>query len=383
MRIALITKRLSESLGGAERVSASLARALRNSGHEVHIVTGSADQPPEGVFVHEIDTGRWLSPWRLLSFQRKAGKLVRQLRTDIVYSLCQVYPVDIYRVGDGIHIHWMKLLHPDSLRRGLTYATSLVHLVMVWLERQIFSRGNCKFFITNSRLVRDQVMDYYQVPENRIRVIYNGVDHGVFNPDVRKHRQKMRGDLHFRDEDLVLLFVANNWERKGLATIIRAMARNSGGESKLVVVGRGKRSGYDRLIDECGLGRDRFRFIGRSKDVEQWYGMADVFILPTHYEPFSNVCLEAMACGLPVITTRGNGASELIHEEENGFILDQWTDEVRLAELLTGLKDDGLRKTIGEEASRTARQFTWERHIEETMQVFHELAGTGAASADN
>lgn len=382
MKIALVTKRLSNSLGGAERVSVSLARSFVAAGNEVHIFAGSSDLTINGVLIHEINAVKWLSPWRLLSFQRKVSEALRREHFDIVYSLCQVYPVDIYRVGDGIHRHWMRLRHPNPVRRAIAYATSLVNPAMVWLEDRITGPGNCTFFITNSRLVRDQLMHYYRIPEEQIRVIYNGVDHEVFNPDVRAVRKEMRDRYDISEKELLLLFVSNNWERKGLATIIEAMAKNSSGALRLMIAGRGDERPYRRLAEKRGLSPSRLLFTGRTAEIEKFYALADVFILPTHYEPFSNVCLEAMACGIPVITTRGNGASELIREGENGFVLETWDDATGLSEMLGALRDEGLRNKMGAEASVTATEFTWEKHINETLQVFDKLGKSGKRIVD-
>jgi UDP-glucose:(heptosyl)LPS alpha-1,3-glucosyltransferase len=103
--------------------------------------------------------------------------------------------------------------------------------------------------------------------------------------------------------------------------------------------------------------------------------MSDVFVLPSRYEPFANVCLEAMACGLPVITTRNNGASEIITPGRDGFILDDWRDSNSLASFIRNMTVESLRREIGENAAKAAENYTWERHIEETRRVFDLIAG--------
>jgi UDP-glucose:(heptosyl)LPS alpha-1,3-glucosyltransferase len=370
LKIALITKRVSQSLGGAERVSANLAGKLSKAGHDVHICTGHMDTALEGTETHLIKTVKWLSPLRLLSFQRKVRNILRKEKFDLVYSLCQVYPVDIYRVGDGIHRHWMKVLYPNTLQRWLKYLTSLVHLVMRFLEGRIFSKGNCSFFITNSMLVKDQIIEYFHIPGEKIKVIYNGVDHNAFNVGVKKYRNEMRRQYGIEEKDLVILFVSNNWERKGLATIIEAIAKTGTGKIRLLIVGRGNKKRYFSLAGNKKISPEKIIFTGRTGDVEKYYGMSDIFILPSRYEPFANVCLEAMACGLPVITTKTNGASEVIMHGRNGFILDDWRDSSGLANIVKDMTVESLRREIGENAAETAQNYTWERHLEETRRVF-------------
>lgn len=370
MKIALIAKRVSYSLGGAERIAATLSKRLAAAGHDVHIFTTHADAQIEGVHMHLLKVNTLISPWRLISFNRKVGMMLKKERFDVVYSLCQVFPIDIYRVGDGIHQLWMCIQYPNGLLRWVKYLTSLVHLAMRWLENRIFKKGNCKLFITNSRLIKDQIIELFGIPGEKILVIYNGVDQALFNEDLKKHRKALREQYSISDDELVILFVANNWERKGLATIIDAMQKAGNKSARLLIVGRGDARRYIALAKKKNIAPERLVFIGRTERVERYYGMADVFVLPTRYEPFSNVCLEAMACGLPVATTRMNGASELIRPSKNGFIIEDWSDSDALARIIKIWSDRAVREGMGAHALRTAKDYTWERHIEETSRVF-------------
>lgn len=373
MKIALIAKRVSYSLGGAERVSAILSKRLPEEGHDVDVFTIYTDTRIRRIHMRPQKINAWFSPWRLISFNKKVRKILKRERFDIVYSLCQVFPIDIYRVGDGIHQHWMRIQYPHVILRWVKYMTSLVHLAMRWLENQIFKEGNCKYFITNSRLIKNQVMEYFHIPDKRVKVIYNGVDNDKFNPGVKTYRATMRDKYSINNDELVLLFISNNWERKGLSTIIEAMSKTGTGKIRLLVVGRGKKRRYISLAKNKMISPDKLIFTGLTKDVEKYYGMADIFVLPSRYEPFSNVCLEAMACGLPVVTTRTNGASELIKMGENGYVLDDWKDSDGIAGVIKILNNGGIRAKIGEDATRTAKGYTWERHIEETNKVFELL----------
>ena len=370
MRIALITKRVSHSLGGAERVSAILCKRLAEKGHDVDVLTIYTDTRIRRVHIRPQKINTWFSPWRLISFNRKVKKILKNERFDIIYSLCQVFPIDIYRVGDGIHQHWMRIQYPNVIQRWIKYLTSLVHLAMRWLENQIFKEGNCKYFITNSRLIKNQVMEYFHISDKRIKVIYNGVDNDKFNLGVKTYSAAMRDKYSIDNDELVLLFISNNWERKGLSTIIEAMSKTGIEKIRLVVVGRGEKRRYISLAKNKAISPGKLIFTGLTDDVEKYYGMADIFVLPSRYEPFSNVCLEAMACGLPVITTRTNGASELIRIGENGFIIDDWKDSDSIGGVIKILNNGNIREKFGENAAGTAEEYTWERHIEETSKVF-------------
>jgi len=244
---------------------------------------------------------------------------------------------------------------------------------MRFLEGKIFRNDNRRLFVTNSQLVKDQIIEYFHVPEERIKVIYNGVDSNVFNPGVKAYRDEMRREHRIDDKDLVVLFVSNNWERKGLATIIEAISRTGNEQIRLLAVGRGNARRYSSLAGKNKINAGQIIFTGRTGDVEKFYGMADIFVLPSRYEPFANVCLEAMACGLPVITTKTNGASELIRGGENGFLLEAWDDSAGLSEIIKKLSVKHMREGIGHKAADTVKSYTWEKHLAETEKIFELL----------
>ena len=374
MRICIVARRFSATWGGAERVAVNLARRLHDAGHQVQIITAASDVDIEGMNIRTIRVNTLLSPWKILSFQRQVKRILRNEHYDLVYGLCHVYPLDIYRLSDGIHRHWMKVRYPNPVLRWTKYLTSLINPTMTWIEGRMFKERNCSFFITNSQLIKNQVVEYFHVPEKRIQVVYNGVDHALFNPGVKAFRNAQREQYGIGDER-VLFFAGNNWERKGLSAIIDAMPDTGIKNMKLVIAGRGKKDRYVSLARERGISPDAMIFAGQIKDIEKYYGMSDIFVLPTKYEPFANVCLEAMACGIPVITTKTNGAAELITPGENGFILGDWRDSRRLAEIILLLNDENILKRIGDNAARTAGNYTWERHVEETNRIF-ELLGS-------
>lgn len=354
-------------------VSANVCKKLADTGHEVHIFTRHTDMEMDRIHVHQIKSKYIFSPLKLIAFNNKVNIKLRNENFDLVYSLCHVYPVDIYRVGDGIHKHWMRIQYPNIIIRMLKYLISPVHLTMNYLESHIFMPSNCKFFIANSTLVKNQITEYFHIADEKIKVIYNGVNHAVFNPDVKTFRKSLRENLDIKTDEFVLLFISNNWERKGLSTIIRSIPETGINKIRLVIVGRGKKTRYRSLARHLKINSDRLIFTGHKKNICEYYSLADVFILPSRYEPFSNVCLEAMACGLPVITTKTNGASELIRTGENGFILNDWQDYKSLSETIKRLSDSSISKLISSNAVETAKEYTWERHIDEINCVFDKF----------
>lgn len=373
MKICIVTRKFSLTWGGVERVAATVARSLAAQGHELHVLTSFSDLSIPGVTVTLLKLSSPLSPLKIISFQQKVKKALRDQTFDIVYGLCRVTPVDIYRLSDGIHAYWMEIRYPNRVLRRIKYCTSLVHCMVRRLEEQILFEDSQRVFVTNSGFIKEKIMHYYAIPAERIEVIYNGVDHLTFNPEVKMHRRRMRADYGIADDALVLLFVANDWERKGLSTVIRAVAAAGIPGLRLVIVGRGKKKAYLSLAEKLHIASDTLVFAQHAGRVEEYYGMADIFVLPTRYDPFANVCLEAMACGLTCITTATNGASELIDQGKNGFVLKQWDDARGLADVIVQLNNRDRRTVMGEEAAATARSCSWERHVDETLRLFRRV----------
>jgi UDP-glucose:(heptosyl)LPS alpha-1,3-glucosyltransferase len=372
MKIALVNKVFSRSHGGLERFSVNLAGALLRAGHEVHVFGQRFADLPEGVTVHSLPISRKPSWWRVLDFHDRAARALAVGRYDITMGLTRFFPMDVYRMGDGVQRHWMCIRYPFPLWRWLNYLVNPAHMANIYMERRILKRGGARRIITNSHLCKEQACHYYGIPEEKIEVVYNGVDHTLFNPEAGAAlRSVVRSELGLANDDIALLHVSNNWGRKGVDVTLRAIAAlgQSGQKMHLLVVGRGKAEPFRRLALGLGL-EGRVHFVGSSPQVERYYAAGDLLVLPTLYDPFSNVCLEAMACGLPVVTTAGNGASEIIEEGKNGFVQMDAKSIPELAEILENCLDpDALRK-MGDEACRVSQEFTPERNMWETLAVF-------------
>jgi UDP-glucose:(heptosyl)LPS alpha-1,3-glucosyltransferase len=326
--------------------------------------------------VQKVAASSFSSALKILGFNKNVGKLLAASDQDVVVGLTQIYPLDIYRAGGGVYAYWMRLRYPSFYQRLLKYLFAPVHPAMLRLEKKIMKPGNCRYVITNSRLVKGHMEIHFDVSPEKIRVIYNGIDHSVFNPELKKHRKAVRERLGIGSSDVVALFVSNNWKRKGFGTIVKAMAKAP--YLKVLVVGRGSTALQNAAVKRMGMGGGNLFFAGASQSVEQYYGAADFFVLPTRYDPCSNACLEAMASGLPVITTASNGASEFITEGKSGFVLDLWNDVDKLGELFMRLKGSGERKRMGRAAALAVKDWTIDRCTSEILELCEKVIGEKA-----
>ena len=371
MKIALVRKDFSPKGGGGERYSVDLARALRDSGHEVHIFAHRYE-PMKGISLHSVAVP--LKPFGLQNwlFAKNVRRALSGNEFDIVNGISQIYPQDIYRLGDGIHKHWLTVRRP-RLFSHLYDKVSPRHRLLLHLEKKIFSPGNYKRIIANSELCKQHAINYYKVPPQLVDVIFCGVDFAIFNSSVRNEGAQLRTSLGIGGEAIVVLFVGTNYERKGLDTLLQAMSRLRYKEKyRLLVVGKGNIPLYQRVAQRLGL-QEITIFCGFQEQMPPFYGAADIFVLPSYYDPFGNVCLEAMACGLPVITTRETGVSELMAHGKSGFVMDHPGNISVLANWLEALEDPELRRSMGSEAREATAFLTIERNVKHTILAYEKV----------
>ena len=221
------------------------------------------------------------------------------------------------------------------------------------LERQVFDPANTKAVIANSKMVRDEILARFPFPPSRVHVIYNGITLSSVAPS----RAKARRIWNIDEKTFCPLFLGTGWERKGLSTAIRAADCLE--DTTLLVAGRGVADRYRGT---------NVRFLGPVKDIASLFAASDILVLPTWYDPFSNACLEALAAGLPVITTDANGFSEIIERGVHGDITASG-DVHAIAELLDSWRIPGRCAEAREACLRLASEFSIEKNATETLRV--------------
>jgi UDP-glucose:(heptosyl)LPS alpha-1,3-glucosyltransferase len=290
---------------------------------------------------------------------------------------------DIIRVGGGSH--WEYLLRTKPSMR-----TAFGRFMRRWnprdraildLERRCYAPGAYRRVVCVSRRVRDEMQRYFQVPDDALVVIHNGVDTGRFTPRARAERRRAeRERLGLADRDVAVLFAGTGFERKGLRYAVEAAALVAkDARIRLLVAGRGPAGRYARLARRLGLG-DRVAFLGEAGDILGLYAAADLFILPTLYDPFPNACLEAMACGLPVITTVVTGVAEIIEPGVDSLVVESGDRVLDLADALRTLLDPGRREAMGRAARRKAEQYSLDSNLARILALFDEVLALKRAS---
>ena len=349
LRLAIIRQRYTP-YGGAERFTETALEALLERGVAISLYTRDWPQTRlqliEPVLCNPFYIGRL---WRDWSFARAVCRAVTKKAPELVQSHERLLCCDVYRAGDGVHRTWLdqRLRGASALRRWLT-AASPYHRYVLGIERRLFASPLLKAVICNSKMVQSDIGKRFGLSEDRLPVVYNPVDSEAFSPALRIHRAAVRDKLGVPESATVFLLVGSGYARKGVATAIRALARLP--EScYLLVVGRDKSRGrYKLLARRLGIA-SRVALAGEQDDPKPFYGAVDAFVLPTLYDPCPNAALEAMACGLPIITSTSCGAAELVAEHNAGFVCDA-RDVDALAAHMTTLTDADARAARGERA---------------------------------
>ncbi len=375
MRIALIRRRYTP-FGGAERYTAAVAEGLVVRGHKVHLFAerwvGEGDAMSRIQF-HRVAVGPGPSFLRVLAFAARAARAVAREHYDAIVSFERTLRQDVYRAGDGCHREWLLRRAPAiaPARRALMRANPL-HATYLWLEGRIFRDPCCRLIIANSQRGRDEIVRHYGTDLGRIAVLLTGVDLEAYHPRRRAERRAaVRGSLGVGSGEMVLLFVGSGFERKGLGPLLRAidLLRRDAGQLPLRLLVAGRRElRYERACRRLGLA-DRVTFLGGAHDVADLYAAADAFILPSLYDPFSNACLEAMASGLPAITSRANGTSELIEDGVEGFVLEDPTDTGAIAKAILAVGDPAVRERMGQAARRRAEGHPFDAHLDQFLAL--------------
>ena len=332
MRIALIRQSYT-AFGGAERFIANALEALKSQGVQLTLVARrwQIQSGIESIVCNPFYLGRL---WRDWGFARAVCRELAHHDFDLVQSHERIPCCDIYRAGDGVHRQWLaergRVL---SAAQRFRLRLNPYHRYVLAAEKRLFRSPRLKAVICNSRMVKDEIQRHFGVVEEMLHVIYSGVDTTAFHPALRtRHRHAVR-ERHGIPADVPLfLHVGSGFERKGVVRLLAALAQQPDCACAMIV-GRDKHlKRFQRLADHLGLA-GRVFFTGGLTDVKPCYGAADVFCLPSLYDPFPNAALEAMASGLPVVVSTKCGAAELIEPGSTGFVCDA-LDVTALAEAM-------------------------------------------------
>ena len=379
IRFATAILDFSKKRGGAERYLVDLCTQMADEGHEVNVYAEHWDEGPHRICFHRVKTIPFPKSLRLLSFAIKATKEIEKGNYDITFGVGNHLKADVLQPHGGVHWAWFwrslrAYDHPILWAiKFLGRVLSPKQWVSGWIEDAPYRGKDLPRIIAISDMVKLDIMRWYQIPEEKITVIYNGVDIERFHPRNRQYREEIRKQHGIADE-LVILFVSNNFRMKGLGFLIKALAslKKEGYLSfKLLILGRDRKEPYLRLAKKLGISEEVI-FGGSTNEIEKYYGAADLLAHPTFYDACSLTVLEALASGLPVVTTSSNGASGMITQGEEGWVIGELKDGKELRRAIRYFFSEDLRNRAPDFGREKREVYSEKVNFDKVMRILEE-----------
>ena len=386
MNVAFLANRYG-TVGGTERNLYELTRHFVSFGHEVHVYSfGVRCEPEKGLVMHRIPAIGIGRAANLYSYGVLGPRLAYRGHHDLVISFARSVRQDIVRNGGGTHPHFLEqIIAEEGPLKRMIRKWDPYHRSMLSIERKQYSRGNYRKVVAIAKTVKQQLIDTYGLPDNDVRVIYNGVDTTLFNRESAKEaRDRIRAEFDIPPKAPTVIFMGNGFKRKGLDYLLPAVARHKDAGLYTLVVGEDpSMRAYKEMASQLGIA-DRVRFAGARNRPYDYYGAADFFALPSLYEPFGHSTLEALACGLPVIGARRAGSVEVLSGGLEEFAVEDTSDVDMLSECVGRLLDasrwaelSDRAVEIGEAHSIKANALAFEALCEEVLEEKKSSGGDG------
>ncbi len=314
VRIALL-KGSFRSSGGLEKYCLRISQALRDQGHTVDILS-TASIPQQGV----LSICSLLKPsfFHLLWFDYQCRRYLKKHSYDIVFGFDRHFvPLTHYRAGNGCHKAYLaRRLRRSSFWKKLLLLCNPLHLITLLSEKCTFEKTPPRYIICNSHLVRREILQYYpRVLQERLVVVHNGVEWAEFAS-------------HFEERDLDsskprILFIGHEWGRKGLDRVLHALSYLKDVPFCFTAIGKERHvKRFSSMVSLLNL-QDCVTLIPKSTNAMPYLQSCNIVVIPSLYDPFANVTIEALAMGLFVVTTTANGGAEIIQDGVNGIVVDE------------------------------------------------------------
>ena len=376
MRLALVHKRF-DRLGGAEWDCYETTKRLAARGHEVHLVVGQCRIPtPAGVTVHRVPVVRVGQLAKLLSFAAVAPRVWRRLGADVVIGFGRTIGQDIMRASGGCHRRYLEELASDrGAWESWRQRMSPYECAMLAIERRQYRPGASQKILTVSSLARDELLSTYPgLSPAVVEVLPYGVDTDRFRSiDREQARADVRHELGLAADVPIVITVGTGFRRKGIGLLLDLWRRNPPRGAALVVVGNDQRLAAWRRAARGANGR--VLFTGPRRDVERLYAAADVFVLASIQDAFGMVVLEALASGLPVVTSRMVGAAEVLEGPLADLVVDDPRDGPSVHAALERALDPKARGRMADVARRAAASRSIEAAVDDLVRCCESVAG--------
>ena len=359
-------------VGGGEKFAQELTeRISENHRYEVHVFANQWKSRSDRITFHKIPVISFPKFLTTISFAWFANRKIVKMDFDIIHTHDRIFHADIFTMHGVPHRFWVKKIRRKHMSL-FDYGTS-------WVEKSLIKKGKCRMFLPVSAITKTKLVQEFDVDPGKVQVIHPGVDIDSFDRLDRKIcRSEIRKRFGIDETDTVVLFVSMNFELKGLDNLIAAMAMTKSkhmlNKLKLLVVGKGNEKKYSRLTQKLGI-KDDVIFTGVWKNnIEQIYLASDIFVMPSGFDTFGMVVLEAMSASLPVIISDNVGAKDLVRDGINGFVVER-EDIDSISSRIEFMLNEKNRESMAKEAHKTATNNTWDIMTNKVLKIYDEMAG--------
>jgi UDP-glucose:(heptosyl)LPS alpha-1,3-glucosyltransferase len=340
MQVILLKSKV-EQHGGLEKYSSRIAQGFLDRGMDVSILTTGTGQESihhPNVAVHSVQTCRWPAFRRMEQFDRFVVRYLHENPNHLVFGMDRNRYQTHYRAGNGVHAAFLRsrALTEGRLKQ-LSFLINPLHIKILQLEKAAFENPALQKLFANSHMVRQEILNFYRTDPAKIEVIHNGVEWQEMANDFAKWPETKKNeclDRHLDPNLFHFLFIGNGYLRKGLGQLMAALARLKNREFHLSVIGKDNCwKDYANLAKSLKI-ENRVTFFGPQKEIRPFYQLADALIIPSFYDPFANVTVEALAMGLFVVSSKSNGGHEIL-TSQNGTVIANLLDIDSVAESLS------------------------------------------------
>ncbi len=373
MNIVLLKSR-SNNHGGLEKYASRIAKAFLERGAKVFILTTGDAIPQSEIPVFATKTVPWPAFVRMEQFDWFVRRWAKKNQPDLIFGMDRNRYQTHIRAGNGVHAAYLKSrFSTDSLFKACICHLNPLHRKILELEKIAFENPNLQKLFTNSRMVKDQILRYYKVDPSKIKVVHNGVEWNEMEDDFKTwQKRKEEGFQKFLldPSDFHFLFIGNGYSRKGLDRLLFALSQMKSEPFHLSVIGKDNQMDmYRAKAVQLGL-KNKVRFFGLSSEIRLFYQLADCLVIPSFYDPFANVTIEALAMGLFVLSSKQNGGHEILTPQNGAVIEDLLNPDAILSALQTAMKH---RKT--EESANEIRKGVQKFDFSNQLKILVDACG--------
>lgn len=305
--------------GGLEKAASRIAEAFVDRGAHVTILTtedGVCISPKDSpISIHSVKTIRWPSFLRIEQFDRFVRDWVEKNPADLIFGMDRNRMQTHIRAGNGVHDAYLKSrILTEGRLKYYSCQINPFHRKILKLEKEAFENPRLKKLFTNSYMVKNQILERFSTNPAKIQVIHNGVEWNEMQIDFENSHEKkttLCRSIGLDPDCFHLLFIGNGYLRKGLNQLLEGIARFNKKDLHLSVIGKDSRQKlYEAKASKLGISK-QVHFFGPQNQIRPFYQFADALAIPSFYDPFANVTVEALAMGLFILSSKFNGGSEI------------------------------------------------------------------------